>query len=63
MQINYNLSTKQHLEQVERAWFRKVHRDQPELGLVAQLEIAKHNFLDMIHNEEHWDEELLEELG
>ena len=63
MQINYDLSTKQHLEQVERAWFRKVHRDLPELGLVEQLEIAKYNLLNMIHNEEHYDEELLEELG
>ena len=63
MQIDYNLTYKEHLAQLEKAWFRKVHNDQPELGLVEQLEIAKYNCLDMIHNEEHYDAELLEELG
>ena len=63
MQIDYNLSPKQHKRQVEKAWIRKVFRDQPELDLVTQLEIAKYNCLDMIHNEEHYDAELLEELG
>ena len=63
MQIDYNLTYKEHLAQLERAWFRKVHNDQPELGLVKQLEIAKHNFCNMVQNCEEYDEELLEELG
>ena len=63
MQINYDLSYQQHLRQLEKAWFRKVHRDQPQLGLVEILEIAKHNFIDMVRNCEEYDVELLEELG
>ena len=63
MQINYDLSYEQHLRQLEKAWFRKVHRDQPQLGLVEILEIAKHNFIDMVRNCEEYDVELLEELG
>ncbi len=63
MQIDYNLTYKEHLAQLEKAWFRKVHKDQPQLGLVEQLEIAKHNFIDMVRNCEEYDVELLEELG
>ena len=63
MQINYDLSYEQHLRQLEKAWFRKVHRDQPQLGIVEILEIAKHNFIDMVRNCEEYDVELLEELG
>ena len=63
MQINYDLSYQEHLMQLEKAWFRKVHRDQPQLGIVEILEIAKHNFIDMVRNCEEYDVELLEELG
>ena len=63
MQINYDLSYEQHLRQLEKAWFRKVHRDQPQLGIVEILEIAKHNFIDMVRNCEEYDVELLEEWG
>ena len=63
MQINYDLSYQEHLTQLEKAWFRKVLRDQPELGLVVQLKVAKHNFIDMVRNCEEYDVELVEELG
>ena len=63
MQINYDLSYQEHLMQLEKAWLRKVLRDQPELGIVVQLKVAKHNFIDMVRNCEEYDVELLEELG
>ena len=63
MQFNYDLSYEQHLRQLEKAWFRKTLRDQPQLGMVECLEIAKHNFIDMVRNCEEYDVELIEELG
>ena len=63
MQINYDLSYQQHLFQLEKAWVRKVLRDQPDMDMVEMLETAKHNFIDMVRNCEEYDVELLEELG
>ena len=63
MQINYNLSYQQHLRQLEKAWVRKVLRDQPDMDMVEMLQTAKHNFIDMVRNCEEYDVELVEELG